>query len=261
MTGYSQLYNQVEADFRQSSKSGKFWSMDSAITGRFFFRPLGFLLAPLFIKLSFSANQVTYLSFLVGTLGNVLFALGDPRFFVAAATCYVGFAILDFVDGPVARHHKTNSYFGKLVDSSSGLLVSSFVPICVGFGVARSGTLPEWIDSPRVYIFLAALSVIVNLVGKQISSNFSLQQAKLRSLPSERTDDGPPTHRTASYILRRAMFHAISNTAHLGLLILTMVGLTYLFPLLLLPLAALQFLLTLLKVSRSGAVLLRVEER
>jgi phosphatidylglycerophosphate synthase len=259
-SGYRALYAHVRAEFAASPKSRAPWDTGNSVSGRFFFRPAGLLLAPLFLRLGLSGNQVTFLSFLVGTLANGLFLLGEPRLFLPAALCFLGFAILDFSDGVVARHWGSSTHYGKMIDLLSGVLVSSLTPVCVGFGVARAGALPGWLEPGWAYLLLAALSTVVNLMNKYVVASFSLERFRTRGDEASPQDEREAGAGGVGHVLRRLLFHLTANTAHLVLLGLVLAGLAYLFPLLLLMLALVQLARTVVTIFRTGPRVLAIQK-
>lgn len=259
MQGYVHLYREVKNEFARSPKSTAKWDVGNAFAGKYIYRPLGLLAAPIFIMLSISGNGVTMISFLVGTAGNLVFLAGRQEWFLAGALCFVLFAVLDFTDGVVARHEAKSTHFGKMLDLLSGTLVASFVPLCVGFGVLRAGALPSWLEGLG-YAFLASLATAINLITKVVSTSFALE---VSVVAERRRADGPPNESAPSglrLLFRRAMFHLTGTTSQLALLVVTLLDAAYLFPLILLLLASLQLVLALTRVFKTGPRLLAIEK-
>jgi phosphatidylglycerophosphate synthase len=260
MSSYAKLYRQVRAEFSRSPKSKAAWDETNAALPRIFYRPAGLALAPLFILLGISGNGVTFLSFLLGTTGNVLFALGRPQLFLPGALFLIAFVILDFTDGVVARYEKKSTYFGKMVDLMAGTFVSSFLPLTVGFGVARAGLLPDWFGSALLYTALCGLAAILNLMRKFLATSFSLERARVRGEEPKKEEESAAGGGGIKYLIRRVLFHIASGSAQVALLILILVNLTWAFPLALLGLAGLQLLLTVLGIVRTGPTVLAIEK-
>jgi phosphatidylglycerophosphate synthase len=260
MSSYASLYRQVRKQFSQSPKSKAAWDETNAALPKVFYRPAGLALAPLFILLGFSGNAVTLLSFLLGTTGNVLFVLGREHLFLPGALFLVGFVILDFTDGVVARYEQKSTYFGKMVDLMAGVFVSSFLPLTVGFGVARAGLLPDWFGSAPLYTALCGLGAILNLMGKFLSATFSLERARVRGEEPKKEEEVAAAAGGLKYLIRRVLFHIASGSAQVALLVLVLVGLTWVFPLGLLGLAGFQLLLTVLNILRTGPTALAIEK-
>lgn len=113
--GYLNLVRTLSDLYRRSRKPT---TEDGWLAARFFFRPLSFVVAPIFIYLGLSANQVTLLN--VGVLAGALciFVLGGQAAMIAAALLLFLFTVLDYVDGNIARYHGTSSVYGKMVDGA-----------------------------------------------------------------------------------------------------------------------------------------------
>jgi len=95
-------------------------------------------IASFFIRLGITPNQVSVLSVLFGFSCAVAFA---ERCFLAGALLLVVSAILDLVDGNVARKNHTESKFGAVFDWVADKYVDAAVILGVGFsGVLSSAT-------------------------------------------------------------------------------------------------------------------------
>jgi phosphatidylglycerophosphate synthase len=260
MGRYAKLYREVRNEFSRSPKSKAAWDETNAVCPKYFYRPAGLLLAPFFILLGISANAVTFLSFLLGTVGNALFIVGSPRLFLPGALFFIGFVILDFTDGVVARHEKKSTYFGKMIDLMAGLFVSSFLPLTVGFGVIRAGVLPSWISSSLFYAGLCALAATFNLMGKFLAASFSVERARVQAVNPKRREESAAVRGGLKNLIQRIVFHLSSGSAQVVLLILTLANLVWAFPLALLVLAVLQLLLVVVEILRSGPTVLATEK-
>lgn len=258
MSSYSELYREIKDEFSKSPKSRDPLGVDQALMGRFY-RPIGMVLAPIFIKMSFSANQVTLLSVLFGTLANILFVSGDARWFVTAALCYIVFCILDYTDGLVARHYKKSTYFGKMIDLLSGTMVASFIPFFVGYGVTKAGLLPGWMSSDH-FLFLSALASINNLVSKFLGASFSLAKAEVQNLTGQKREHVPINRKGFTFMMRRLMLHLRAATAQMALLIVTLLNVAFLFPIGLLALATFQLGVVVIEIFRTGPTALSLEK-
>jgi phosphatidylglycerophosphate synthase len=260
LRSYIALVREVRGEFRQTKKSGADWDSSNSLAGRYIYRPLGILFAPLFILISMSGNQVTLLSFLVGLAGIGLFLLGNADLFLAGALGYFAFTVLDFTDGLVARHERKSTHFGKMLDHMSGVAVSALAPIFIGFGVARAGLVPAWCGPDVFYLLLASLASAVNLMGKELEVSFALARSRVPGSGAARPPEPPKSSRGTLYLIRRLVFHASSETAHLVLIALTLLGATAIFPLLLLGLAGVKLLVVLSEIFRAGPRVLAIEK-
>ena len=116
----------------------KLWaSLTSSADGlvdRFFNRPLGRPLSKLFVRTSISPNQVSLVSILIGVASAWFFARGD---FVTGALVFQLCAIIDCVDGDLARALFKQSRLGKWLDLAGDQVVHFSVFAAIGLGVAR----------------------------------------------------------------------------------------------------------------------------
>lgn len=117
----------------------KLWaSLTSTADGlvdRFFNRPLGRPLSKLLVRTPISPNQVSVVSILIGVASAWFFARGD---FVTGALVFQLCAIIDCVDGDVARVLFKESRLGKWLDLGGDQIVHFSVFAAIGIGVART---------------------------------------------------------------------------------------------------------------------------
>ncbi len=92
------------------------------ISYKFFYRPLGLIISPIFIKLGIKANSVSLFRvslFLISFMSSMFL---EPRYFLYLFLITFLCVILDFVDGIIARYTNTYSLFGKVIDQTSDFL-------------------------------------------------------------------------------------------------------------------------------------------
>jgi len=127
------------------------------IVDRFLNRPLGRYLSKLFIYAPFSPNQVSIVSTLVGILSGCFFARG---YFISGAFVLQISAIIDCVDGDLARALYKELRLGKWIDLMGDQFVHIAVFSGIGFGLARSDPA-----SPALALGISAvLGVIISFV-------------------------------------------------------------------------------------------------
>ncbi|MDQ3120030.1 MAG: CDP-alcohol phosphatidyltransferase family protein [Verrucomicrobiota bacterium] len=119
----------------------KFWaSLSSPADGlvdRFFNRPLGRLLSKLLVHTSVSPNQVSFVSIVIGVVSAWFFARG---YFVLGALVFQFSAVIDCVDGELARVLFKQSRLGKWLDLAGDQVVHFCVFAALGIGVARTNS-------------------------------------------------------------------------------------------------------------------------
>lgn len=101
---------------------------------RFFNRPLGRPLSKLLVRTRLSPNQVSLISILIGLVSAWFFAQGN---FLAGALIFQLCAIIDCVDGDLARALFKQSRLGKWLDLGGDQVVHFSVFASIGLGVAR----------------------------------------------------------------------------------------------------------------------------
>ena len=116
----------------------KLWaSLTSTADGlvdRFLNRPIGRPLSKLLVRTPISPNQVSIVSILIGVASAWFFARGN---FVTGALVFQLCAIIDCVDGDLARALFKQSRLGKWLDLGGDQVVHFSVFAGIGVGVAR----------------------------------------------------------------------------------------------------------------------------
>ncbi len=123
------------------------------IVDRFFNRPLGRYLSKILIRTPFSPNQVSVVSTLIGIFSGWLFAGGH---FISGALLLQLSAIIDCVDGDLARVLYKESPLGKWIDLAGDQFVHIAVFAGIGFGLAGTASL--------VLAISAVLGTIISFV-------------------------------------------------------------------------------------------------
>ena len=125
------------------------------IVDRFLNRPLGRYLSKILARAPFSPNQVSIVSALVGILSGCFFA---AKYFISGAFLLQISAIVDCVDGDLARALYKESRLGKWLDLVGDQFVHIAVFAGIAFGLARSDPA-----SPALALGISAvLGVIIS---------------------------------------------------------------------------------------------------
>lgn len=128
----SKLRAQHPEEKRQSDFQNHLWAY-------LIVRRLSFYLAPVFIRLGFSANQITLLGggvLLVG-LGSLVLTTSYSVIVFGALLINLWY-VLDFVDGVVARYNDTESELGAFVDWFIGICYHTLLPFAVAVVLFRT---------------------------------------------------------------------------------------------------------------------------
>ena len=128
-------------------------SSTDGIVDRFLNRPLGRYLSKILIHAPFSPNQVSIASTLVGILSGWFFGVG---YFISGAFLLQLSAIIDCVDGDLARVLYKESRLGKWLDLVGDQVVHIAVFAGIGFGVAG--------NDPASHALALAISAVLGVI-------------------------------------------------------------------------------------------------
>lgn len=138
---------------------------------KFFNRPCGRLLSRLLVHTSVSPNAVSLASIAIGLVAAGCFALGSYPAAVVAAILFQLSAIVDCVDGDLARMLFKESPLGKWLDLAGDQVVHVSVFAAIALGLMRNGASPfaAWLGAGAV--LGALLSFVVVLRGMRQPAN------------------------------------------------------------------------------------------
>jgi phosphatidylglycerophosphate synthase len=102
---------------------------------RFFFRPLSFYGAWIFLRIGITANQTTLLSWLMVIFGCFLYLFIPPSSSWLPILLILAWAILDYMDGSMARVTNSRSKYGHFIDVIGAYFMLAFLPICMSIGL------------------------------------------------------------------------------------------------------------------------------
>jgi hypothetical protein len=122
---------ELRSDYRRGSKieedRNEVWTFYLA-------RPVSFYCAAAFLRLGATANQVTWLSFVVLVFGCLLLGLGGHGAALLGAGLLNVWLVLDCVDGTIARFHNSQSLYGAFLDAMSGYAAYALLFLAIGVG-------------------------------------------------------------------------------------------------------------------------------
>lgn len=138
-------------------------SSSDGVVDRWFNRPVGRrLLSRWLVHTPVTPNQVSVAATLLGAVAGGMFAVGRPGVSVAAAVLFQLSAIVDCVDGDVARAVFKESPLGKWLDLVGDQVVHGAVFAGIAVGLWRSGTGPFlWLGASAVLGGLIAFAVVL----------------------------------------------------------------------------------------------------
>lgn len=178
-------YLEVESDFR---KFGNLW-------GALVLRNLSYHPTWLCLRLGVSANQVTVFSWIVELASFVLFAIGSYISAIIGAVLINVWALLEHVDGNVARCTNSCSQYGDFLDFLSGSVIAPFLFISVGIGLFRhpdpimnslASNFPM-LDINSIILFLSAWASLTHVLSMLIRGEFvRIHSINLRVFQAQR---------------------------------------------------------------------------
>jgi phosphatidylglycerophosphate synthase len=110
---------------------------------RYFYRPIGFLLTWMAVRIGLTTEAVSWLSGILG-IGGLLFLMGKSLNLIwVGIGLLVLFNLLDCVDGSIARVKKTENPYGKFLDSVLGDFIDFAFFAAVGIMAYRHPLLVD----------------------------------------------------------------------------------------------------------------------
>ena len=110
----------------------------------YLFRPIGFLLTWVAIRMGATSEGVSWLSGAVGLAGCALLVSGSQEAVPVGIGVLFLFNLLDCVDGDIARSMKTQNPYGRFLDSVCGGVIDLAFWGIVGITVFRHPQLLHW---------------------------------------------------------------------------------------------------------------------
>ncbi len=153
--------------------------LDKGVSGidgpisRYLNRPVSGLISSRVARLPVTPNQWTYASFGCGCAGAVAFAVGSPR--AAAVLVHAG-ALLDEVDGEVARLKGMSSAEGALLDMTLDRV--SDVALLGGLALGAGGRRLDWLLALTAAYGIITAGAMKERVGASGRSVAQLQLAE-----------------------------------------------------------------------------------
>ena len=149
--------------------------------GRFFVWKISAPITYLLVRTPISANQVTVIQEIIGTIGAIMLAVPSIKIMLWGIFLIQFGFILDCVDGEVARYKGQSSVRGVFLDLIGHQIVIPFYIFFTSLGVfVRTGQIDALIVGFLGALFiipterLALLSVINSMVEKKGNRNYSI---------------------------------------------------------------------------------------
>lgn len=153
-------------------------SASDGFVDKWFNRPVGRPLSRWIIHTPITPNQVSLASIGIGTVAGALFGLGHHEWSVVAAVLFQVSAIVDCVDGDVARSVFKESPLGKWLDLVGDQVVHAAVFVGIAVGLWRSGLHGPFpaLGGSAVLGGLIAFGVVVRGMTRKGEPNRRLQR-------------------------------------------------------------------------------------
>ena len=148
-------------------------------------RPLSVLLTIPLINTRVRPSDITVLSIIFSIVGFVLFIFGYDNLTmkIAGWFCFFVWAILDGVDGNLARCQHTTSALGELWDSVGGYAAMVLIYLSAGIAAFYDKNLVVFCDD-YLLILLGGICAVASIFPRLI------MHKKNNILPEKMTDDG-----------------------------------------------------------------------
>lgn len=149
-------------------------------------RHLSARVTPLLLRLPVTANQISYLSLLVGLCAAWCVTYGTGQMDVVASALLVTCYVLDNCDGEVARAKNQASEYGRRLDNFVDWAVHTALFAGLGFGVAAA-------RSETLWLWLGAIAALGSTINYTIGTIAEEREAKQRLDASPANPDGTTT--------------------------------------------------------------------
>jgi phosphatidylglycerophosphate synthase len=158
-----QVRDPAGARAAQRALWGSLWSSTDGLVDRHFNRPCGRPLSRLLVHTPVSPNAVSIASIALGLAAGGLFAYGSHPAAILAALVFQLSAIVDCVDGELARVLFKESPLGRWLDLAGDQVVHLGVFAGIAIGLIRTGQEPNglWLGLAAVVGALLSFAVVL----------------------------------------------------------------------------------------------------
>ena len=153
-------------------------SSSDGIVDKYFNRPVGRPLSRVFVHTPLTPNQISAGSILIGLAGAWFLAQGGRFDTILGAVLFQASAIVDCMDGDVARVTFQESELGKWLDIGGDQVVHAAIFVGVGAGLGRAGSSAPiaWLTASAVIGGLISFGVILRgMLAPAAKTNTRLQ--------------------------------------------------------------------------------------
>lgn len=177
------------------------------IWGRLFIRRLSFPLSVLAINIGISANMVSFISCIIALVSGIVLCINTNISIWIGIILVNVWAILDCVDGNIARTKGNLNLTGNFFDAIGGYSINAFATI--GIGVAAYNTTHIFKDEFKLWLIIigafgAISDILLRLIYQKFSSNMMRMEAQRIGLDALTTDKDKIKEQSTS--LREKLF-------------------------------------------------------
>lgn len=153
-------------------------SSADGLVDKVFNRPCGRPLSRLLVHTPVSPNAVSIASILIGILSAIFLAVGEYGAAVLGALLFQISAIVDCVDGDIARAVFKESPLGKWLDLAGDQVVHISVFAGIAWGVVHSGESPHllWLGASAILGALLSFAVVLRGMRCRSGEHSTLQK-------------------------------------------------------------------------------------
>ncbi|MDD5559543.1 CDP-alcohol phosphatidyltransferase family protein [Candidatus Methylomirabilis sp.] len=130
----------------QEAHVSRWWYEQYLPLNTYIFRPIGFRLTWIAVRMGLSSEAVSWMSAVVGLAGCVLLLSGSRLTVPVGLALLVVFNLLDCVDGDIARCMRTQNPYGRFLDSVCGGVIDLGFWAVVGVMAFRHPELLLWTE-------------------------------------------------------------------------------------------------------------------
>jgi len=148
-------------------------NLADSIWTRYILRPVSVPAAWFCLSLGMRANTVSYLSALLCVVGGILFGSGILLWAVIGSLLFNLFAVLDCVDGNMARATGTTGPYGAWADAVGGYVAYTAVLLSIGIAAGRNEAAFFSLSlKPELWVLLGGLGAAANLLMRVVYQNY-----------------------------------------------------------------------------------------
>ncbi len=169
--------SQDQFDFQKSLKpEDKFRFLKYFRVERFFTRPIASLIVRALYKTPVTPNHLTYVGFLLGIIGSIIYCFGTPTHFLVAGLIIQFSSVFDCADGMLARSKNMCTRYGAYLD----LFLDRIVDLFVMGGIA----IGYFLYSKNLLFFIACIFAI-GFYFLQVTTYYLIREFQRETRPGE----------------------------------------------------------------------------